>query len=197
MKRFSLPIPSAWRNPKRLPIPTHAELVERVAVLMERVARQDVRLGRFECRLEAIGAGNRDRFFDPALGRPWQESEDFVPDGSGYMIPRAVVMHLTEADLAALEHLKTEPGVVQPLQPGDVIAPTPIEARERPWEWANWLHPEGGWCWYHQGASSCRPPRWHQLNPVVDLAVESDGWMLPHYAIPEIPAAPSPEGGQA
>ena len=44
MKRFSLPIPSAWRNPKRRPIPTHAELVERVAALMERVARQDVRL---------------------------------------------------------------------------------------------------------------------------------------------------------
>ncbi|MCE2836637.1 MAG: hypothetical protein LW834_06715 [Cyanobium sp. 49614_E6] len=188
MKRFSLPIPSGWRNAKKLPIPTHAELVERVAVLMERVARQDVKLGRLEQKIVRWLA-------DPLINEP--NLDDFTPDGRGYMIPRAVVAHPTEADLAALEHLKTEPGVVQPLQPGDVIAPTPIEARERPWEWANWLHPEGGWCWYHQGASSCRPPRWHQLNPVVDLAVESDGWMLPHYAIPEIPAAPSPEGGQA
>ena len=40
MKRFSLPIPFAWRDPKSLPIPTHAELVEKVAVLMERVASQ-------------------------------------------------------------------------------------------------------------------------------------------------------------
>ncbi|MCE2836594.1 MAG: hypothetical protein LW834_06500 [Cyanobium sp. 49614_E6] len=188
MKRFSLPIPSAWRNPKRLPIPTHAELVERVAVLMERVARQDVRLGRFECRLEAIGAGNRDRFFDPALGRPWQESEDFVPDGSGYMIPRAVVMHLTEADLAALEHLKTEPGVVQPLQPGEVIAPIPTPVSERPWALEGWRNASGE-CWWSPRKG---PAYWRMVDPTFVQA----GWLLPHYAIPVIPVAPSPEGGQ-
>ena len=87
MKRFSLPIPSSWRNAKRLPIPTHAELVERVAVLMERVARQDVKLRRLERLLGAEGRtgileqfeADRNRFLSPALGRPWQEEVGLAP----------------------------------------------------------------------------------------------------------------------
>ena len=86
MKRFSLPIPSAWRNPKRLPIPTHAELAERVAVLMERVACQDVRLRRltrWHCQVTGDfpvnETGNCNSFLDPNLGRPWQEEVGLAP----------------------------------------------------------------------------------------------------------------------
>jgi hypothetical protein len=35
----------------------------------------------------------------------------------GYLIPRAVVVHPNKAEMAALEHLKIEPGVVQKCQP--------------------------------------------------------------------------------
>jgi hypothetical protein len=33
----------------------------------------------------------------------------------------------------------------------------------------------------------CRD-RWHKVSPGVDFQVEDDGWLLPHYAIPVIPA---------
>ena len=194
MKCFSLPIPSAWRNPKRLPIPTHAELVERVAVLMERVARQDVRLRRltrWHCQVTGDPpvneTGNCNSFLDPSLGRPWQESEDFVPDGTGYLIPRAVVSHPTKEDLAALERLKAEPGVVQPLQPGEVIAPIPTPVSERPWALEGWRNANGE-CWW----SPTGPAHWRMVDPTFI----PPGWLLPHYAIPVIPVAPSPEGGQ-
>ena len=188
MKRFSLPIPSAWRNAKKLPIPTHAELVERVAMLMARVASQDAWLGHIDRRLVSVETGNRNRFLDPNLGRPWQESEDFVPDGRGYMIPRAVVFRPTEADLADLERLKAEPGVVQALQPGEVIEPSPTQASKRPWLLEDWCNANGECWWSPRHGPAC----WRMVNPTFVQA----GWLLPHFAIPVIPVAPSPEGGQ-
>lgn len=195
MKNF-LPIPSGWRDIEKRPIPTHAELTKRVAVLMEHVCRHDLRiqrLGERVARQEKTSGdppvnetGNCNSFLDPNLGRPWQESDDFTPDGRGYLIPRAVVMHLTEEDLAALEHLKTESGVVQPLQPGEVIAPIPTPVSERPWEREGWCNALGK-CWWQPPAS---PGHWHLVEPGQWLRT---GWLLPHYAFPVIPVA---EGGR-
>ena len=112
----------------------------------------------------------------------------------GYLIPSAFVVHPNKVEMAALEHLKIEPGVVQKCQPGELIAISPAPANERPWEREGWLHPNGGWCWYHHGASLVCRDRWHKVIPCVDFQVEDDdGWLLPHYAIPVIPAL---EGGQ-
>ena len=172
MKRFSLPIPSNWRNPKRLPISTHVELVERVAALMERVASQDAWLGHIDRRLVSVETGNRNRFLDPSLGRPW--------------IPRAVVFRPTKEDLVDLERLEAKPGVVQPLQPGEVTAPIPTPVSERPWEGEGWCNALGK-CWWQPPAS---PGRWYLVEPRQWLRA---GWLLPHYALPVIPA---PEGGQ-
>ncbi len=106
----------------------------------------------------------------------------------GYFIPRTVVVHPNKAEMAALEHLKIKPGVVQKCQPGELIAIPPTPVSERPWEREGWLHPNGGWCWYHHGASMVCRDRWHKVSPGVDFQVEDDGWLLPHYAIPVIPA---------
>jgi hypothetical protein len=170
MKRFFLSFLSGWRNPKE-PIQTHAELVERVAVLMERVARQDVKVAQLERKIVRWLA-------DPLINEP--NLDDFTPDGSGYLIPRAVVMHLTEAELAALKHLKTEPGVVQPLQPGEVIAPIPTPVSERPWELNGWLNSNGE-CWWSPRKG---PAYWRMVDPTFVQA----GWLLPHHAIPAIPS---------
>ena len=143
---------------------------------MERVARQDVKLGRLERKIVRWLA-------DPLINEP--SLDDFTPDGRGYMIPRAVVVHPTEADLAALEHLKTEPGVVQPLQPGEAIAPIPTPVSERPWALEGWRNANGE-CWWHPARG---PGHWRMVDPTIVQA----GWLLPYYAIPAIP---SPEGDQ-
>jgi hypothetical protein len=118
--------------------------------------------------------------------------EEDPPSIRGYF-SRVVVVHPTKKDLAALEHLKLKPGVVQHLQPGDLFSPAPVPASEHPWEREGWLHPNGGWCWYHHGASMVCRDRWHKVSPGVDFQVDDDGWLLPHYAIPVIPGI---EGGQ-
>ena len=176
MKRFSLPIPSGWRNPKRLPIPTHAELVERVAELMERVASQDVKLGRLERKIVRWLA-------DPLINEP--NLDDFTPDGKGYLIPRAVVAHPTKEDLAAVKHLDVEAGAVQPLQRRELVASGPVPVSERPWACNGWCNANGK-CWWHPARG---PANWRLVDPTIVQA----GWLLPHFAIPVIPVS---EGGQ-
>jgi hypothetical protein len=46
-------------------------------------------------------------------------------EARGYLIPHAVVVHPNKVEMAALEHLKIEPGVVQKCQPGELIAIPP------------------------------------------------------------------------
>lgn len=176
MKRFSPSIPSAWRNAKRLLIPTHAELVERVAVLTERVARQNVRLGRLKQKIVRWSAVL-------LINKP--NLDDLTPDGRGYMIPRAVVAHPAEADLAGLERLKVEPVVYQNLVPEEVFAPHPTPVSEGAWVLEGWRNANGE-CWWSPQKG---PAHWRMVNPTFVQA----GWLLPHYAIPVIPSS---EGGQ-
>ena len=137
MKNF-LPIPSNWRDIEKRPIPTHAELAKRVAVLMEHVCRHD-------CRIQHLGE---------RVARQEKASFD-------------------------LEDIKAGPGVVQPLQPGEVIAPIPTPASERPWEREGWCNAKGE-CWWSPQKG---PAYWRMVNPTFVQA----GWLLPHYAIPVIP----------
>lgn len=69
----------------------------------------------------------------------------------------------------------------------------PVPVAERPWEREDWLHPTGGWCWYHHGPSVVCRSRWHSIRPDVDFLAGDDGSLLPHWAIP-IPQPP--QGGE-
>ena len=78
-------------------------------------------------------------------------------------------------------------------EPAPAPAAVPVAVSERPWERDGWLHPEEGWCWYHNGPSVVCNSRWYLIRLNVDFLVGDDGWLLPYWAIP-IPQPP--HGGE-
>lgn len=77
---------------------------------------------------------------------------------------------------------QAESGFAEPPLPTNNLAP--VRSADRPWKEPGWCDARGQ-CWWTVDDRTMDRRRWTLVNP----ALLGGGWVLPHWAIPAIPAA--------